>query len=125
MLSSPRSISIPPFSEAEPVALEFKVIRLSARFIVSVFTVVVVPLTVKLPLTIKSLKVTLLVVPTACPIATSPEDIVTPVPAVMCALTSEALGPVYVNTPVDELYANEPSPPLSVTETAPLALASV
>ena len=29
--------------------------------------------------------------------------------------TSARLGPVYVITPVDELYAREPSPPASVT----------
>ena len=34
-----------------------------------------------------------------------------------CALTSLALGPVYVNTPVLLLYASEPSPPASVTDT--------
>jgi hypothetical protein len=37
---------------------------------------------------------TLAVVATSCPIATEPEVIVTPVPPVMCALTSAALGPV-------------------------------
>ena len=31
------------------------------------------------------------------------------------------LGPVYVITPVDELYASEPSPPESVTDINPLA----
>ena len=45
-----------------------------------------------------------------------PEDKVTPVPAEKCALVSEALGPVYVITPVPESYAKEPSPPLSVTD---------
>ena len=45
---------------------------------------------------------------------------VIPVLPLKCALVSEALGPVYVITPVEPLYANEPSPPLSVTETAPL-----
>ena len=33
-----------------------------------------------------------------------------------CARTSEALGPVYVNTPVDLSYVNEPSPPASVAD---------
>ena len=65
------------------------------------FTVVVVPLTVKSPDTVKSLNVTSDVVPTACPIDTSPEDIATPVPAVICAWTSDADGPVYVITPVE------------------------
>ena len=82
LVSSPLSISIPPFSEAEPVALELITMTLSAKFIVSVLTVVVVPDTVKFPDTTKSLKVTLEVVATACPIATSPEEIVTPVPPV-------------------------------------------
>ena len=79
-------------------------------------TVVVVPSTVKLPVivalpailifvdvissdvsvpsTVTLLKVTLSVVPTACPIDISPEDIPIPVPAVKCALTSDADGPV-------------------------------
>ena len=61
LASSPLSISIPPSSLAEPVALEFRVIVLSAKLIVSVLTVVVVPETVRfpvievLPLTVKSL----------------------------------------------------------------------
>ena len=50
---------------------------------------------------------------TACPIEIAPLDIATPVPALMCARTSAALGPVYVITPFE--YANEPSPPESVT----------
>jgi hypothetical protein len=45
----PRSISIPPSCDGVPVSLLFNVIVLSARLIVSVLTVVVVPLTVKLP----------------------------------------------------------------------------
>ena len=45
----------------------------------------------------------------------SPELTVMPVPPEICALTSEALGPVYVITPVLLLYAAEPSPPASVT----------
>ena len=32
-----------------------------------------------------------------------------------CALTSLALGPVYVNTPVVFAYVRLPSPPVSVT----------
>ena len=39
-----------------------------------------------------------------------------------CALASEAEGPVYVITPEVLLYAKDPSPPLSVTDTDPLAL---
>ena len=65
LVSSPLSISIPAFSEALPVALLFRTITLSARLIVSVFTVVVVPLTVRSPDTVRSLNVTSLVVPTA------------------------------------------------------------
>ena len=38
-----------------------------------------------------------------------------PSPPVICALTSEALGPVYVNTPLVLLYDKLPSPPVSVT----------
>lgn len=34
--------------------------------------------------------------------------------ALKCALTSAALGPVYVNTPVPGTYVSEPSPPASV-----------
>ena len=68
---------------------------------------------------------TLSVVPPPCPIATEPSVIVTPVPPVKCALVSVALGPVYVITPVELLYANEPSPPESVTETDALARVSV
>jgi hypothetical protein len=37
-----------------------------------------------------------------------------------CALVSAALGPVYVITPVPELYAKLPSPPASVTVNAAL-----
>ena len=40
------------------------------------------------------LKTTSSVVPTACPMATDPDAIVTPVPPEKCALTSEGLGPV-------------------------------
>ena len=76
----------------------------------------VVPSTCKLPETVTLLNVTLLDVATAWPILICPEDSVTPVPPEKCALTSEALGPVYVITPVEVLYANEPSPPASVTE---------
>ena len=50
--------------------------------------------TVALPNTTSS------VVPTDWPIATAPSVIVTPVPPEKCALTSAALGPVYVSTPV-------------------------
>ena len=42
-----------------------------------------------------------------------------------CALTSAALGPVYVNTPVLLSYAKLPSPPVSVTETDALDLVLV
>ena len=42
-----------------------------------------------------------------------------------CALTSAALGPVYVNTPVLLSNAKLPSPPASVTDTAALALVLV
>ena len=52
-VESPRSISIPPFSLGVPVALLLSKITLSARLIVSVFTVVVVPETVRLPLIVK------------------------------------------------------------------------
>ena len=54
-----------------------------------------------------------------------PLEIEIPVPPLKCALTSLALGPVYVITPDVLLYANEPSPPLSVTLMADLALAFV
>ena len=40
-----------------------------------------------------------------------------PDPPVKCALTSVADGPVYVKTPVDALYAKDPSPPPSVADT--------
>ena len=45
----------------------------------------------------------------------APELISIPVLPLICALTSAALGPVYVNTPVVLLYAKLPSPPASVT----------
>ena len=32
----------------------------------------------------------------------------------MCALTSVALGPLYINLPVDDSYENAPSPPESI-----------
>ena len=48
-----------------------------------------------------------------------------PSPPLKCALTSEALGPVYVITPVELSYANEPSPPESVTLISPLIVASL
>ena len=43
-----------------------------------------------------------------------------PDPPVICARTSDALGPVYVNTPVVALYAKEPSPPASAALIYPL-----
>ena len=43
----------------------------------------------------------------------------------MCARTSAALGPVYVITPVELLYASDPSPPESVTETCALTSAAL
>ena len=46
----------------------------------------------------------------------SPELIAIPEPPLKCALTSLALGPVYVNVPVVALYANDPSPPASVPD---------
>ncbi len=45
----PRSISIPAFSVGEPVTLLFKTIVLSSTVKVSVFKIVCVPSTVKLP----------------------------------------------------------------------------
>ena len=54
-VESPRSISIPAFSVGDPVALELRVMMLSAREIVSVLTVVVVPETVRSPFTTRSL----------------------------------------------------------------------
>ena len=54
-------------------------------FIVLESTVVVVPLTVKLPESDKFPNCTLSEVPTDCPIATSPSVIVTPVPALNAA----------------------------------------
>ena len=54
-----------------------------------------------------------------------PDEKVIPVPPVKCKYTSDALGPVYVNTPDTLLYANDPSPPVSVTLIDALALASV
>ena len=42
-----------------------------------------------------------------------------------CALTSAALGPVYVNIPVAPSKARLPSPPASVTDKAALALSLV
>ena len=63
-VESPRSISIPAFSVGVDGALLFNTIMLSSTVRVSVFIVVVVPLTVKLPATVISLKVTLSEVPT-------------------------------------------------------------
>ena len=45
--------------------------------------------------------------------------------ALKCARTSLELGPVYVNTPLLVLYAKLPSPPLSIKEILPRALAAV
>ena len=118
LVDVPRSISIPPSCVGEPVSSEFKVIIASPIFTVFEFTVVVVPETVKLPATTKSLNSTLSVVAIAWPILIVPLEKVTPVPPDICALTSAAEGPVYVMTPVVELYANEPSPPASVTDIA-------
>ena len=73
------------------------------EFVVS--NVVVVPFTSKLPVMVTlpvaatSANVTLLPVATACPILNSPPEYETPVPALKCALTSVALGPVYVIVP--------------------------
>jgi hypothetical protein len=61
----PRSISIPPFCVGVPVSLLLSTIWLSARLIVSVLTVVVVPDTVRFPDTVTSLNVTFDVVLTA------------------------------------------------------------
>ena len=58
-------------------------------------------------------------------ILNDPAEYVVLVPLEKCACTSAALGPVYVITPLLLLYDKEPSPPLSVTEMADLALASV
>ena len=57
----------------------------------------------------------------------SPPEKVNPEPdaTLICALTSDAEGPVYVITPVELLYERLPSPPESVTDTAALDLASV
>src|SRR6056300_945194 len=60
---------------------------LSANSIVSVFTVVVVPETVKSPDTVKSLNVTSDVVATGCPIDIAPALYVTPVPPESLAST--------------------------------------
>ena len=74
------------------------------EFVVS--KVVVVPFTSKfpvivtLPVAATSANVTLLDVATACPIPIEPFEYVTPVPALKCALTSAALGPVYVIVPL-------------------------
>ena len=95
-VSVPRSISNPASCEAAPVSSEFRTSILSPILTVFELTVVVVPLTVRFPetitfpLAVKSLKVTSSVVPTLCPIFTSPLDTVTPVPPVIaaCALAS-------------------------------------
>ena len=95
-VSVPLSISNPASCEAAPVSSEFNTIILSPILTVFELTVVVVPLIVKLPVTtilplaLISLKVTSSVVPTLCPIFTSPPDTVTPVPPVIaaCALAS-------------------------------------
>ena len=51
-VSVPRSISIPPFCEAAPVSSLLSLIMLSPMFTSLELTVVVVPLTVKSPVTI-------------------------------------------------------------------------
>ena len=61
----PRSISIPALADGVPISPELRVMILSSSKISVVLSVVVVPLTVKFPETIKSLKVTLLSVATA------------------------------------------------------------
>ena len=127
----PLSRIIPISFAGVPVVPVPNSINLSAivEFVVS--KVVVVPFTSRLPVIVTlpvaatSANVTFELVATACPIAISPLDTVTPVPPEICALTSDALGPVYVITPVELLYASEPSPPESVTETFPLIVASV
>ena len=146
-VSVPLSTSIPASCDGLPVSSELSTRILSPILTVFELTVVVVPDTVRLPVivalpatlifvdvissevnvpsTCTSLNCTSDVVATAWPMLISPEDIVTPVPAEKCALTSAALGPVYVITPVPLLYANEPSPPASVTDIAPRARASV
>ena len=55
-----------------------------------------------------------------CGALTSPPEKLKLLLALICALTSDALGPVYVNTPLAELYENDPSPPASVAENIPL-----
>ena len=64
-MDEPRSISIPASTAGAPVALLFKTMMLSSTVTVSVLIDVVVPETVRFPLTIKSLKVTLEFVATA------------------------------------------------------------
>ena len=61
----PRSTSMPAFVVGEPVTLLFKTTMLSSIANVSVFKVVVVPLTVRFPSTVTSLNCTLDAVPTA------------------------------------------------------------
>ena len=48
-----------------------------------------------------------------------------PEATLICDLTSEEEGPVYVITPVELSYKRLPSPPESLTDTAALALVSV
>ena len=84
----PLSRTIPISFAGVPVVPVPNSISLSAIVVFVVSTVVVVPLTSKLPVIVTfpvaaiSANVTLLDVATACPIATSPELIVTPVPPV-------------------------------------------
>ena len=54
----------------------------------------------------------------------SPDVTDNPLFAVKCALTSDALGPVYVITPEEESYVNEPSPPASTAKSAAFAALS-
>ena len=82
MAFAPAIVIPAPFAAEESGAPLASVKFKSATLTVVELTVVVVPCTVRFPLTVTSLNVTLSVVPTACPMLITVPVISTPVPAV-------------------------------------------
>ena len=94
----PRSISMPAFSVGEPVTLLFRITMLSSTVNVSVFIDVVVPETVKLPVTTRlSSTVT---VPPAESIVKSPDVVSISLAAVTPTLIASAVTPAKVTLSV-------------------------
>jgi hypothetical protein len=64
---------------------------------------VTLPVTLPVKFAVTLVKVGVASVATLCGIETTPSVILTPVPPLKCVRVSDALGPVYVMTPVELL----------------------